>query len=767
MPQTRSTDSPRISVVVPIYKVQGYLRECLDSILGQSFTDFEVIAVDDCSPDACGRIVDEYAARDGRVVPVHLEKNGGIGNARNVGAAKARGDYILFLDSDDTLTEGALQAVSERLAVTGDPDVLLVNHARTYWWGEIQQGAASDMLRAAGTDVFGVLERPEYLGMFAVVWNRLYRRDFYADNGFVFTDGIYEDALFVYTTMLTAKRVACLDHICVHYRQRRQGNSMRTPGREHFAIFDQYERLFEFLDRRPDLESMRPLLFERMVSHILFVLSRADRVRTQDRPEFFRRAAAQYRRFEPAGFVPPEGEDARRFELLSRGSYSAFTAVTLAASTRKRVTKRLNKTRVRLGRQAYDKLYRMHLKRPIDENLVVYSAYWDRGVSCNPAAIYHKAKELAPRLHGVWVVRKGAEHTVPDGVDHVVVRSPRYWEVMARAKYLVNNVNFPDEIVKRPGQIHLQTHHGTPLKQMGIDQQRFPAAAKNMSFRKLLERADRWDYSLASNQHSAEIWERVYPCSFENIDSGYPRNDVYFSAGADDVRRIRAELGIEEGRTAILYAPTVRDYQKGFVPHLDLERFCREIGEDHVVLVRAHYFYGVSQDLQRLQESGMIRDVSKYPVTEDLCLAADVLVTDYSSIMFDYACLDRPIVSYVPDWEVYAKARGVYFDLLSGKPGETPGAVATDEDRLIKVFRSGAWDTPRTRELRAAFRRRFVQYDDGNAAERVVRKVFLGEEVAPPVIPLEERTPAPAPSARPASGTFLAPSTGDGDLVGA
>ncbi|MFI1163448.1 CDP-glycerol glycerophosphotransferase family protein [Streptomyces sp. NPDC020801] len=748
MPDANGNASPKISVVVPVYKVQGYLRACLDSILTQSFGDFEIIAIDDHSPDACGRILDEYAALDSRVIPIHFAKNQGIGKARDAGALKSRGEYILFLDSDDTLAEGALQAMADRLEATGDPDILLLNHVRTYWNNRVQASAAGEMLAAAGTDVFTALERPEYLNMFAVVWNRAYRREFYVDDhNFTFTDGIYEDALMVYKTMLTAERIAATDHVCVEYRQRRQGNSMRTPGRKHFGIFQQYARLFEFLDERPGLEPVRALLFERMASHFLFTLAREDRIVPKDRAEFFKLSAAQYKRLKPRGFVVPEGSQGVRFQILERGSYTAYAAMTFATSTRREVVQRAKKAKTKLGKSAYNRLYRLHLRRPVDENLAVYAAYWNRGVACNPAAIYHKAKELAPNVHGVWVVKRDAVETVPAGVDYVVANSPRYWEVMARAKYLINNVNFPNDFVKRPDQVHLQTHHGTPLKQMGIDQQRFPAAAKNMSFGKMLERADKWDLSLTSNQHSTEIWERVYPCAFEGIEYGYPRNDVYFEATAEDVARIRGELGIEEGKTAVLYCPTVRDYQKGYVPRIDLERFCRELGPNHVVLVRTHYFYGADPELEALQQRGLIKDVSRYPVVEDLCLAADALITDYSSIMFDYACLDRPIVTYADDWEVYSRARGVYFDVLSGQPGETPGATATTEDELIEVFRSGAWNSSRAAELRAAFRERFVQFDDGHAAERVVRRLFLGQEPAPAVLPLDERTPAPAPGA--------------------
>ncbi|MCR8943992.1 bifunctional glycosyltransferase family 2 protein/CDP-glycerol:glycerophosphate glycerophosphotransferase [Streptomyces sp. OUCMDZ-4982] len=763
MSHTQNPANPRISLVVPVYRVQGYLRACLDSVLEQSFTDFEIIAVDDHSPDSCGRILDEYAARDSRVRPVHLDENRGIGKARDLGAQRASGDYLFFLDSDDTLAEGALQAIADRLERVGDPDILLLDHVRTYWTNRVQVSAAGELLASAGTDVFTALERPEYLTMFAVVWNRVYRREFYAGHGFTFTEGIYEDALMVYKTMLTAETIAGLDHVCVRYRQRRQGNSMRTPGREHFGIFEQYARLFDFLDERPHLEPVRALLFQRMANHFLFTLARENRILPQDRPAFFKRASEQYKRFKPAGFKKPQGGTGLRFDLLERGSYSAYVAAVFAGTARTKLRKRAAKVKTRLGRKAYDQLYQMHLRRPIDENLAVYSAYWNRGVTCNPAAIFEKAKELAPHIHGVWIVRPGEEKNVPAGVDHVVERSPRYWEVIARAKYFVNNANFTNEVIKRPGQIHLQTHHGTPLKQMGIDQQRFPAAAKGMSFRKMLERVDRWDYSLSANQYSTEIWERVYPCAFESIDSGYPRNDVYFRATAEDVARIRAELGIEEGRTALLYCPTVRDYQKGFVPRIDLERMGRELGPDFVLLVRAHHLYNTDPQLQALQDRGLIKDVSKYPVVEDLCLAADALITDYSSIMFDYACLDRPIVSYVDDWEVYSQARGVYFDLLSQEPGQTPGATATDEDQLIEVFRSGAWRDERSTALRTAFRERFVQFDDGHAAERVVRKVFLGQDATPAVVPLDRRTPAPAPEA--VGAAVLIPAQASGDRV--
>ena len=265
-------------------------------------------------------------------------------------------------------------------------------------------------------------------------------------------------------------------------------------------------------------------------------------------------------------------------------------------------------------------------------------------------------------------------------------------------------------------------------------------ASATGSFAKLLARVDRWDYNLTSNRHSTQMWERAFPAAHETLEYGYPRNDVYYTATADDVARVRRELGIPENKTAVLYAPTHRDYHTGFETGLDLEAFCEEAGEDVVVLLRAHYFY----DQGRAKSTGRIIDVTAHRSSEDVCLAADALITDYSSIMFDYANLDRPVVVYIDDWDVYRETRGVYFDL----PEHPPGPVARTPQELARVFRDGSWCGPESGAARAAFRERFCQFDDGRAAERVVRRVLLGEppESIPPVIPLAERVPAPAAS---------------------
>lgn len=373
----------------------------------------------------------------------------------------------------------------------------------------------------------------------------------------------------------------------------------------------------------------------------------------------------------------------------------------------------------RLERQR--RYYAARLKEPIDEQLAVFSAYWFSGFSCNPRAIYDKLGELAPDIRRVWVVQREVLESAPPGVECVASRSKDYYDLIARAQWFVNNVNFPNHLVKREGTVHIQTHHGTPLKKMGTDNVQQQAEQSDDAIELLLRRCSRWDYSLSSNKHSTEVWTRVYPGSYETLEYGYPRNDILVNATAEDVRAARQSLGIEDGTRAVLFAPTHREYIQGYRPSFDVAHVADALGRDTVLVTRPHYAYDEDPHLGELHRAGRIIDAALHPSIEQLYLAADMLVTDYSSTMFDYGVLDRPIVIHAPDWEEYQQRRGTYFDLLA----EPPGVVTRTDDALIEALRTGA-DDASARSARAAFRDKFCVFDDGQAAERVVRRVWLG-----------------------------------------
>lgn len=723
---------PRFSVIVPAYKVQAYLQECLESVLSQSYPDLELIAVDDCSPDACGALLDECAARDPRVRPLHRRENQGPGPARNAGLARATGDYLLFLDGDDTLAPDALRAIADRLKEAGEPDVLVHDFARTDWTGEAVRDQAGLRLTEQGPAPFRLKDRPGLLSLPTVAWNKTYRREFVEREGLAFPPGDFEDIPWTYPALMAAESLATLDRVCVHHRQRR---SIQSPVRpRHFDVFEQYDRLFAYVDEHPELASWRPALFLRMVDHLATVCTGG--VSGGTRAEFLLKARAHYRRYR----APVPLRSRLRHPLVRFGLHRTFRTLQLASALRRRTGKATTRLLKAVRTATLRQHYRIQRRLPLRADRAVFAAYGGRGHSCGPGALEQAFRAHAPHIRTAWIARPEHHHTIPTAARRVRPGTAAYWTALARSKYLVDNTDFDRRLVKRPGQILVQTQHGTPLGHKGLDLQERPAAARDTDFAELLAGVDQWDYLLSANRHSTLTWERVYPGGYTTLQYGSPRNDVFQQATSVDVARLRESLGIPEGTVALLYAPTHRDHRRTQRATLDLERVLRRLGPRFMVLARGHHLHEAPP-----AKGTRIVDVSDHPSVESLCLASDALVTDYSSIMFDYANLDRPIVIHAADddWAAYEAARGTYFDLRSFPPG----AVARSEDELIDIFATGHWRGSRSTQLRSAFRERFCPYDDGRAAERVVRHVVLGETDLLPVVPLAERHPVPSAAA--------------------
>jgi len=722
MTATGSEDrNPRFSIVVPAYGVEAYLRDCLDSVLEQAYGDFEVIAVNDASPDGCGAIMSEYAEADSRVVAVQLTQNVGLGRARNAGMERARGDYLIFLDSDDVMLPGSLQAIAGRLEDAGDPELLVYDYDRTYWDGRVTPNAKRKALTDAPSGAFRLDDHPVILELLQVAWNKAYRRDFIERWGFVYPTGYYEDTPWTYPVLVAAETIAVLDRVCVHYRQRRQGSILSSASRKHFEVFDQYDLVFGFLAAHPEFDRWRGPLFERMAFHLGVIERMPGRLPAGARAEFRARRLEAERAHRPAGYRDPAKKPGK--SGVRRVANRLPNRLRRPARSAYRAARKLKKPVRSAVLMAY---YRAQRMLPVKKDTAVFAAYWNADYACNPAAIDQKLREIAPAVKPTWVLKPNPRNRPPAGTPTVHPGSFGFWRAMARSQYFVNNVNFPTKVVKRRGQVFVQTHHGTPLKRMGVDQVEYPLGAAQLDMQLLMDRVDRWDYSVSSNSFTTAIWDRAYPSpSYTSLDYGYPRNDVLANATPEDRAAARAKLGLEADEKVVLYAPTHRDYQSTPQPLLDVEHFAHSIGAEFTVLVRAHYF---NLDASHGGSTGVI-DVSGHPNVEELYLAADCLLTDYSSLMFDYAILDRPIVLFANDWDVYRATRGTYFDIHS----VSPGPVAATKEDLVDVFRSGRWSDDTSAKSRAEFRRRFCEFDDGRAAERVVRRVFLGQEPEPPV----------------------------------
>lgn len=717
-----------LSVVVPVHDVEDFLPRCLDSLLEDTSVPIEVVAVDDASNDSSGSILDQYASVDERVVVVHLDTNLGLGGARNAGIEVATGDHVWCVDSDDWVAPGAVSRVLAWLA-EDDPDVLLVGHARVFE-RSVERGDMDHVLESLPRS-FRASECPAVFDLYPAVWTKIFRRELLSAVGLDFPCGAYEDLPVTLPLLCAATRLSARPGVCLYYRQR-PGSIIYTAGPHHLDVVDQYELAWQRIERITCDEVLRSAIYTMMVRH-LFRMPGLGRISENDLDAFVRRAAVVARRYRPHRSRPRAGDRVRGWLLRAgrptltatlRRVWLWTSSVTRPAKVTRRtiqsVTRRFRTgLGVALGRRVLMRAYyALQRRRRVDPQLAVYIAYWGEQVlSCNPGAIYHRARALAPGVRGVWAVASEIRDSVPEGVEHVVVGSAGYYRTLATAKFVISNTSLHDEYVKRKGTMFVQTQHGTPLKAMGIEAR--DLAADQAAG--VLRRATAWDVVISSNPHSSSVWRRAFPVPAELLEIGYPRNDALVNADDREVARVRALVGVGRDTITVLYAPTFRE-ETGDAWLLDAQRLAAALGSGHSVLVRLHH----RDRAGRLERVPGVTDVAGLSA-EEAMLASDVLITDYSSLMFDFALLDRPIVVFGADWGDYREVRGAYLDL------ETihPGVFARDLDEVVDAFRAGSVDDGESRRRRRVFRDRFCPWDDGNASDRAVMACLLRNGEAP------------------------------------
>jgi CDP-glycerol glycerophosphotransferase len=320
--------------------VRQYLTGCLDSVLGQAGSDFEVIAVDDASPDGSGDLLDERARHDSRLTVVHLEAKLGPGNARNVGLARATGRYVWFVDGDDMIIAGALDAVRARIdKLAAEPDVLLIDYLDLLPDGRSAPSAGADLMRSAPDGEFTLAERPQVISLTMTAWSKLFRRQFLVDLGEPFRSGIHEDIPVTCAALLTGT-LGALGSPCYLYRRSRPGSCMVTSSTHHLAVFTAYGEVFGMLHKlgaagdpvaTPAVQSA---VFERAIWHYAAVLQTTapgigrfggpGLVPRSERGRFFERMHADFVRYVPAAYQLPGGARGAKLRLIKRGSYLTY-----------------------------------------------------------------------------------------------------------------------------------------------------------------------------------------------------------------------------------------------------------------------------------------------------------------------------------------------------------------------------------------------------------------------------------------------------------
>lgn len=375
-------------------------------------------------------------------------------------------------------------------------------------------------------------------------------------------------------------------------------------------------------------------------------------------------------------------------------------------------------------------VFRLRKLLPADPNLIVFESGVGTQYADSPRYIYEELLRRGDNRTKVWAYPRSLP--LSDENTIVVQRlSPRYYWYLAKAKYWVNNQSFPHYLTRRPQGVYVQTWHGTPIKRMAHDLDEVYGRDEGYLSR-VTQAADQWSLLISPSPYATQAMRSAFRYRGEVLETGYPRNDVLFNETPDEAAsRMRSRLGIGEDKTVILYAPTFRDNEskgKGrfsFKLPIDLGAFNRRFGDNTVLLLRTHVLVRDRITIPDELTSTVI-DVSDIADIHELYLVSHALVTDYSSVFFDFANLKRPIVFYAYDLDMYRdQLRGFYLDYDTDLPGPVVTTQAELFDAIDDLSRVDNDHASSYRE----FTRRFSPLDDGRAAERVVDHVFGNQEL--------------------------------------
>ena len=304
-----------MSVIVSAHNSAAFLPICLDSILGQDFTDIELIAVDDASTDDTPRVLDRYAQRDPRVRMIRLDSNVGAGGARNAALDCATGDYVWVIDSDDWIVPDALATVARAIDAR-QPDALLIGYARAFPDGSQTICTEQDIL-AVAPPTFKLHQWRDAINIMHTPWNKVVKRDLIERAGFRFPKGWHQDLPYSYAMLAGAERISAIAEPLLIYRQH-VGAATATKNVGHLCVLDQWSLTFELVERlsaRPEL-LRRPLL-DRMAWHLTEQLKQPDRLPMRAWPEFARRAHLLWQSLVPRDYAFPRGLTGLKYRLLA------------------------------------------------------------------------------------------------------------------------------------------------------------------------------------------------------------------------------------------------------------------------------------------------------------------------------------------------------------------------------------------------------------------------------------------------------------------
>jgi CDP-glycerol glycerophosphotransferase len=756
----------KVSIIVPVYNVEKYLRQCMESLVNQTLKEIEIIVVNDGSPDNSIKILEEYEKKYPDMVKVFTTENRGVSHARNYGLDHATGEYIMFVDSDDFVELNMAEKLYKK-AVEDNNDLVICSRYNVYEVEGKKELKRKEMKLFSMNQNFKMSERKfELAHISPFPWDKLFKRTLL--DGIRFPEGIrFEDLVVAFEAAVMAESIGIVPEPLYNYRKTTQVGFLNSFSEATKDIVKAFTLLFDFMKENDLFDTFKEELEYICTRHFFFryesfytdskkgqlqlkkeIIDITQDFLNKEIPGWVDNHYLKYTA-SPAlkkhlKYYVDKNKTIRYVTMREKVPPKVYNGVVKIISIQDKINKKWKKFKKSRHKVKYiigglkklrifkvfnlppDVKYAQYYEKlAVNDKIILFESKHGDDLAGNIFnMIYETRRDKYKDFHVLLVLKKELFETYDRllknyNIHHVTfveLHSDEYLRALAVAKYLVTDTSFPPYFIKKPEQVYLNTWHGTPLKAMGriVPDREYALGNVQRNFNIA-------DYLLYQNEFSRDIFLTDYMLNkiYEGkiLLSGYPRNSSFYRTDRRD--KIRSECGLEHMQV-IVYMPTWRGllHKKeskaqvnrifGYLAHLD-----HKLKENQVLFVKLHPFVKKGIDYSQFLH------IKEFPAdyeTYDFLNASDMLITDYSSIMFDYAVSKKKIILFTYDREEYLGDRGIYIGL---DEMDLPKVETVDE--LVKEINNPEFSYPK-------FYKQFCSLDSADTAKNVCDTVFLNEE---------------------------------------
>lgn len=741
----------KLTIIIPMMKPCPYLTECMDSLAQQNTRMMDVLIVRDFEDEECQKEIEElkktYATKF-PVEQVYLEDESGLSGLRNYALMNCQGEYVMFMEPEDTLAEGTIKELLDAVPNLPVPLVYCRVKPKHRLVSGYHEEYEEEVVHLFETDSAKLEKRPaidqteanyekdaisymvelrDHLEDFTVL-GCMFHKSFLKENDILFSDSIhfYPDAPFISKVLMNASNTLSIKEGAYIRRngtfryEIEKGRGIKERMKDYMNCYDQ---AYSMCISNPGMMLLiQETMCTRYVNMVIRLIAKSKDQAFVD--AIYQTYHDQMNRVDKRVIASFSALERKHLKLLKKGDEKASIAY-MKTYIRKKKREYFFRKKAVFLRTIADRLFG---NMDVLERYILFESGHGQRYYSDPKYIYRYLQKNYPgEYRCIWVANN---KELADRIEghRITVRqnSLRYFYYVLRAKYWIRDTRQPIWWYKAPEQRFIATWLGTPMQKWFLDKQAFLDGEPALR-RGLKAQVDQWDYVISANDYTSECLKSGLGVrSSQILRIGQPRNDLFFEKDCETQKKqLKEEMGLPADKKTILYAPVWREEEATDVGdmykmQLGLHRMKETLSEDYVVLIRIHDHITGKMILDKALE-GFVYDFSFYDDVQELMLVSDMMITDYSSMIFDYACLKRPIYFYWYDREIFEKNLDQFY--YSFEEASLPGPVCSTTQEIINYIKETDHGMEQFSEAREEFYQSYCSVN-GHASETLARKCF-------------------------------------------